>query len=317
MSLLFDAVLALVLLALGWRVVATRAPVPAAIAFIAYGLALALAWVRLAAVDVALTEAAVGGGITGLVLLRAAGKSRDTQGSPHAQTSPGPGLRVVAGCLAAAVALALAAIVLALPEPAPTLAPQVAERMPSTGLGNPVTGVLLVFRALDTLLETVVLLVGLLAVWALSRDPAWQEAPPALWADAPHPAQDLLARLLAPVGVLVAIYMFWAGADVPGGAFQGGAVLAAMWLLAMTAGLARPPRAGARWLRWGLLAGPFGFLLVGISGWATAGVFLGYPAGWEKPVIVAVEVAITLSIGITLALMVLEPPGPADARGGS
>lgn len=311
MSLLFDALLALVLLALGWRVVATRAPVPAAIAFIAYGLTLALAWVRLAAVDVALTEAAVGGGITGLVLLRAAGRS------PATETAPGTVQRVVAGGLSAAVALALAGVVLALPEPAPTLAPQVVERMPATGLGNPVTGVLLVFRALDTLLETVVLLVGLLAVWALAQDRAWQAPPPPLWADAPHPAQDLLARMLAPVGVLVAIYMFWAGADVPGGAFQGGAVLAAMWLLAMTAGLARPPRAGALWLRAGLLAGPFGFLLVGVSGWATAGVFLGYPAGWEKQVIVAVEVLITLSIGVTLALMVLEPPGTAGEQGGT
>ena len=311
MSLLFDAVLALLVLGLGWRVVATPAPVPAAIAFIAYGLALALAWVRLAAVDVALTEAAVGGGITGMVLLRAAGQS------PAAPARPPAGLRVVAALLSAAVAVALTAIVLALPEPAPTLAPLAAEHMPATGLGNPVTGVLLVFRALDTLLETVVLLVGLLAVWALSKDRGWQGAPPPLWADAPHPAQDLIARVLAPLGVVVAIYMFWAGADVPGGAFQGGAVLAAMWLLLMTAGLARPPLAGGRWLRAGLLAGPFGFLFVGATGWATAGVFLGYPAGWEKPVIVAVEVAITLSIGITLALMVLEPPADpaADGRG--
>lgn len=300
MSLVFDALLGGLVLAAAWRVVATPAPQASVIAFIGYGLLLGLAWVRLAAVDVALTEVAVGSGISGLVLLRAA--AGEVRAAPA-----GPGMRLVAALLSLAVTGGIAAVVLALPDPAPTLAPDVAARLPETDLGNPVTGVLIVFRALDTLLETVVLLLALIGVWALSKDRDWQAPPAALWPGAAAPVV-FLARVLAPIGLLVGLYMFWAGADKPGGAFQGGAVLAAMWLLLVMAQRATLPPAGSRRLRALVLAGPFAFLATGFLGWATAGVFLGYPPGLEKPVIIAVEVAITLSIAVTLGLVVLGPP---------
>ena len=41
-----------------------------------------------------------------------------------------------------------------------------------------------------------------------------------------------IARLLPPIGVVVGAYIFWAGADDPGGKFQGATVVAAMWLSA-------------------------------------------------------------------------------------
>lgn len=44
--------------------------------FIAFGLLVALAWTRLAAPDIALAEAAIGAGITGALLLDAAGHMR-------------------------------------------------------------------------------------------------------------------------------------------------------------------------------------------------------------------------------------------------
>ena len=56
-----------VLLLLGlalWTVVARDAFLAVA-GFIVYGLLLSLAWVRLAGIDVALTEAAIGGGLSG------------------------------------------------------------------------------------------------------------------------------------------------------------------------------------------------------------------------------------------------------------
>ena len=48
----------------------------AIVIFMVYGLLLSLAWVRLAAVDVALTEAAIGSGVTGMLLLNAAASLR-------------------------------------------------------------------------------------------------------------------------------------------------------------------------------------------------------------------------------------------------
>lgn len=313
MSLFLDALLALLAILTALRAVGGRDGFFQVVAFMAYGLVLGLIWVRLAAVDVALTEVAVGSGITGLVLLRAAARVGHELPAPAAPVRRW--LHKLAAALVALVVFAgLAAVVLLLPEPAPSLAPQVAEALPATDLGNPITGVLIVFRALDTLLETVVLLLALIGVWALSPDRAWAGRPavllPAPWSG----ALDVLARVVVPVGVMVGVYLFWAGADVPGGAFQGGAVLAAMALMALAAGLLPQPVLAARRLRLLLLAGPFAFLLVGVLGWAVAGAFLAYPPGIEKPVIILVEAAITLSIAVTLALLVLGPPQPEEAE---
>ncbi|MDQ0505373.1 MnhB domain-containing protein [Xanthobacter agilis] len=303
MSLLLDAILALLVLAAAVRVAAGGDGFARVVAFMGVGLLLGLIWVRLAAVDVALTEVAVGSGITGLVLLQAAADAPLTR-----EREVGLLYHLCAGMVGLVVFAALAVVVLLLPDPAPSLAPDVVRALPATDLGNPVTGVLLVFRALDTLLETMVLLVALIGVWSLSPDRHWRRAPAPLWPAPPSGALDFLARVLVPIGALVGIYMFWAGADVPGGAFQGGAVLAAMALMAMMAGLSPVPAIGGAGLRLAVLAGPFAFLGVGIAGWFLAGAFLDYPEGFEKTVIIAVEVAITVSIAVTLALLVLGPP---------
>ena len=64
-----------------------------------------------------------------------------------------------------------------------------------------------------------------------------------------HGPMALLARLLPPLGMVVAAHILWVGADAPGGKFQAAAILAAMWLLPWMTGLATPPRVAARWLR--------------------------------------------------------------------
>src|ERR1700753_4280694 len=76
LSYVFDIGLAVLILGIGGATVTTRSAFAAVIAFVVYGLLLAIAWVRLAAVDVALTEAAIGGGMTGMLLLRAAARLR-------------------------------------------------------------------------------------------------------------------------------------------------------------------------------------------------------------------------------------------------
>ena len=220
--------------------IAARETFAAVVGFVAYGLLLALVWVRLDAVDVALTEAAIGSGLSGVLLLGAAARLRATETLAAAER-PAAILRLAAAVLSATVAAALAAGVLFLPDPAPTLAPAAAANAAATGLGNPVTNVLMAFRAMDTLLEKVVLLLALVGVWSLAPDRLWGGRPgPRHQAD-PHGVLAFLARLLPPVGIVVGIYIFWVGADHPGGAFQGGTILAAMWLLVMMAGLTDAP----------------------------------------------------------------------------
>lgn len=69
--LLFDAVLGLTLLWLAWQALNSPDLFRAIVQFIAFGLLMALAWIRLDAPDVALAEATIGAGLTGALLLAA------------------------------------------------------------------------------------------------------------------------------------------------------------------------------------------------------------------------------------------------------
>jgi multisubunit Na+/H+ antiporter MnhB subunit len=312
MTLAFDAILIATVLAVAGWTIAARETFAAVVGFVAYGLLLALVWVRLAAPDVALTEAAIGGGVTGVLLLGGAARLRGVVAAPDAW--PAATLRLAAAALSATVAAALAAVVLLLPDPAPTLAPEALASLPATGLGNPVNGVLMAYRALDTLLEKVVLVLALIGVWSLAADRAWGGIPGQRRPTRRDDALVFLARLLPPVGIVIGVYLLWAGADEPGGAFQGGALLAAMWLLAMMAGLVAPPAVSSRWLRLALVAGPALFLAIGLAGFVIADAFLAYPEAWAKPLIIVIEIALVLSIAATLGLLVAGPPEQAPPR---
>jgi multisubunit Na+/H+ antiporter MnhB subunit len=302
-----EIVLAAVVLTGAVWTVASRETLPAVAGFVAYGLLLALVWVRLGAPDVALTEAAIGSGLTGALLVGAAARLRVSE-VPMAVERPGVILRVLAAVLSVTVAAALAASVLLLPDPAPTLAPAAAENATATGLGNPVTNVLMAFRAMDTMLEKIVLLLALIGVWSLAPDRLWGGRPgPRHHAD-PQGVLSFVARILPPVGIIVGIYILWTSADHPGGAFQGGTILAAMWLLVMMAGLTDAPPVSERRLRLLLLAGPVVFLIVGLGGLAFGDAFLAYPMAYAKPLILAIEFAMILTIAVTLGLLVAGPP---------
>jgi multisubunit Na+/H+ antiporter MnhB subunit len=305
-SSVFDAGLVMLTIAVaGWATVA-RDVFAVVVGFVVYGFLLALVWVRLGAVDVALTEAAIGSGLTGTLLLGAAARLR-SDAAPTVER-PGMPLRFAAALLCACVAAGLAGAILLLPENAPTLAPAAAQNAVATGLGNPVTNVLMAFRAMDTLLEKIVLLLALVGVWSLAPDRFWGGRPGLRSPVEQHGALSLLARLLPPVGIVVGIHVLWAGADRPGGAFQAGTILAAMWVLVMMAGLSEVPQVGQRWLRLALVAGPAVFLLVGLGGLALGDAFLAYPVAYAKPLILAVEFAMTLTIGATLGLLLAGPP---------
>jgi multisubunit Na+/H+ antiporter MnhB subunit len=311
MSLVFDIALVAGLIALALHVVVTRDGRGAILAFIAFGLLLGIGWARLASVDVALTEAAIGGGLTGMLLLRAhAHLAREIP--PEAMSRAEPRRWLVPAIACGLVTLALAAVVLAFPRPAPSLAHQAVASLETTGLGNPVTAVLLAYRAIDTLLEKIVLILALVGVWSLSREAAWGGASQLRPAVIPEPLV-FLGRVLPPFGVLIAVYQVWVGADLPGGTFQAGTILAAMALLVMLAGLRPAPPTQARALRVMLAGGPALFVLVGFLGVAVAQGFLSYPEAIAKPLIVGIEAALTLSIAGTLALLVAGPPDKAPA----
>ena len=130
----------------------------------------------------------------------------------------------------------------------------------------------------------------------------------------PEGALAFLAQLLPPLGIVVAIHIVWVGANEPGGAFQGGAILAAMALIVMMARLAEAPEIRRRWLRLALIAGPAVVLAMRVAGFVVPGSFLAYPAGWAKPLILFIEAFMTLSIAATLPMLVIGPSNRPPRR---
>jgi len=300
----FDLALCALILLTAAAAVAGPGLFRAVVFFVVYGVLISLAWVRLGAPDVALAEAAIGAGLTGILLLGAVGRlARAGADEPPASVVDWP-VAVAVAALAVAGLLVWAVLSIA---PGPGLAPKVAEVLPRTGVENPVTAVLLNLRAWDTLLESVVLLAALIGLWPLARGGAWQAPAGPVHHALPDGVLAGFGRLLPPVALLVGVYLVWAGASQPGGAFQGGTVLAAAGVLCVMAGLVRAPGMSAPLWRLTLVAGPALFLAVGLAGLAMGG-FLMFPPALAKGMILAIEMLLTLSIAVTLALMVLGPP---------
>lgn len=74
-----DVILVVIMLVTAWLALTARDLQRAVILFIALGLLVSLAWVRLQAPDVAMAEAAVGAGLTGALLISTLNSMRELQ----------------------------------------------------------------------------------------------------------------------------------------------------------------------------------------------------------------------------------------------
>lgn len=84
-----DLLLVIALLVSAWFALTTADLLHGVILFIAFGLLVALAWVRLQAPDVAMAEAAVGSGLTGALLLSSLSAMRRAQTRAEAREKEG------------------------------------------------------------------------------------------------------------------------------------------------------------------------------------------------------------------------------------
>lgn len=299
-ELVFDLILILLLLGLAGTALHIRTLYTAVVLFIVFGLMLALTWARLGAVDLALAEAAIGAGLIGVMLLAALGRSA---AEPATRPGFGPqGASLLAGVLVLAL---LVPAVWPLAKNTTLLPALVDTHLTDSGVSHPVTAVLLNFRAWDTLLELVVLLLALLGVRQLGRS---EMALPAAW-----PLLRAWSRLLAPLTIMVGGYLLWRGSHAPGGAFQAGAVLAAGAVMLGLAGLL-PTIRWSGWLIRALMLGGIATFaaIAAATHWLGSG-WLDYPAAWSKPLIMLIEIAATLSIAISLTVLVIgesERPAP-------
>lgn len=307
-----DALIGFGLLGLAWRALASPQLFRAVVLFVAFGLLMALAWVRLNAPDIAIAEVAIGAGLTGALLLAAVAKLNALNSAarvafPETARSLAAGtLKHSPAALLSLIALGLAYSILSIPPGSPGLTAEVAANLDVSGVSNPVTAVLLNFRGYDTLLELFVLLLALLGVWSLGGLDS-QAAPAA------GLVLDTLTRVLAPVLVLLAAYLLWAGANAPGGAFQAGALLAAVGVLLLLTGWRPAARLMRFPLRLVLVLGPGLFLATALITVAMGRHFLEYPPERAEILILLLETAASLSIGVTLASLFLGGR-PRDAE---
>ena len=213
--------------------------------------------------------------------------------SPEDRTPPL--VRAVAAVLALALGALVARALLALP-PSAGLRDAVAAQLHASGVTHPVTAVLLNFRGYDTLLEVGVLLLALIATWSLRL------APTRIERDSPGLVLQELVRLLVPLLILLAGYLLWLGAHAPGGAFQAGALLAGAGVL-LTLVEGRPlGRLSPTALRGLAVLGVAVFLAVALLVMG-GGRLLEYPRGRAGLLILLIEAASTVSIGLALVYL--------------
>jgi multisubunit Na+/H+ antiporter MnhB subunit len=310
---LLDLTLGLLLLTLAWRILHAPGLFQAIVLFITFGLVLSLAWIRLDAPDIALTEAAVGAGLAGVLLLDTLRRMSmpnepvERRGETAARgTSDSRLFRTLALAGGVSLAALLLLALYGLPRTAAGLTSVVQAHLGASGVEHPVTAVLLNFRGFDTFLELGVLLLaieGLLCVRGCPG-PETVASPPRSEA-----VLEWLVRGLFPLMVLVTGYLLWTGAFAPGGAFQAGVVLGAGLVLLWMAG--HPLLSVLPGFAWRLLfAAGFGtFLVAGIVFLLQGRAFLEFPPDQAGLLILLLESAATASIAAIMAglFLALQP----------
>lgn len=245
-----------------------------------YSFCMALALLALDAVDVSMTEASVGAGVSTVLLL-------GTLYLTHSHEAPA--LKFSAGPLVAA--LATGALLLygawGLPPFGEAVAPIHQHVVPrylndviaETGVPNVVTAVLASYRGYDTLGETSVIFTAGIGVLILLQG-RLRENDKEILVGSMH--QETIPRvvikLILPFILLFALYVFYHGESGPGGGFQAGVILAASVILyGLIYGLSAARRvAPMRLLEILIPLGVFIYGAVGVAGLIFGGNYLDY-----------------------------------------
>jgi multicomponent Na+:H+ antiporter subunit B len=265
--------------------------------------------------DVAFTEAAVGAGISTILILATLAQTSRTEHKTPARRIVVP-LAVV--WITGAVLIYGTADLPAFGDPAAPahlhVAPHYLQASPDEiGIPNIVAAVLASYRGYDTLGEVLVVfaaVVGVISLIGLRRRPQGVVPSPASRASLnEHDVLRVIAKLCVPLILLFALYVQFHGEYSPGGGFQAGVLFAAALILfALVFGLdaARaviPPKL----LNVLPAVGALIFGGVGLATMALGGNFLDYnrlgadPVGAQHLGIILVE----LGVGVTVSSVML------------
>ena len=309
MEYLIDIVLLGLLMITGFAIVRMRSLLAVAMLTSIYSLLSALLFVVLDAVDVALTEAAIGAGISTILMLATVALTTDVEKTPrHMPLLP----------LLAVIATGAALIygTLDMPHYGDPAAPAHQHVAPAylhdttadIGVPNVVTSVLASYRGYDTLGEITVIFTAGAGVLALLgyriRGRNRQEADASKLV-----VLRVIAKLFFPLILLFALYVQFHGDYGPGGGFQAGVIFATGFILyALAFGLGNAQRViPHQLLRIMIAVGVLIYAAVGIESMLLGGKFLEYRVLADDPVtgqhlgILLIE----LGVGITVAAVML------------
>ena len=284
-----------------------------------FSLLIAANFLLLDAADVALTEAAVGAGISTVLFLGALALTfeREHAATPHRWLS-----------LAVVVSATLVVLYATFDKPAfgdpeapiqQHVAPWYLEKTPEyIDVPNVVTAVLASFRGYDTLGEVFVVFtagIGVLFLLSARHGHAARRRPDAADRSRIGLRDDLIprvvGRLLVPFILLFGLYVQFHGDFGPGGGFQAGALIAAAFILyALVEGEERTMEALPRGALLALMvSGALLYGLVGVAGIAAGGNFLDYSVLSDDPVagqhlgIILIEAGVGLTVtGVLLSI---------------
>ena len=269
----------------------------------------------LGAADVALTEAAVGAGISTVLFLSALALTSEREKAPTYR-------KLLSIIVVTAATLVVIYATFDKPRfgspdaPAQTyVAPWYLDKTREyIDIPNVVTAILGSFRGYDTLGEVlVVFTAGIGVLFLLAGGPGGK--PPGLPGSdvglSRHLIPRVVGRLLIPFIVLFGLYVQFHGEYGPGGGFQAGAIIAAAVILyALLEGGEKALRLIPQWVLLGLMAG--GALLygaVGVAGMLLGGNFLDYSVLADDPVkgqqlgILLIEAGVGITVtGVLLSI---------------
>lgn len=307
----FDVLVAVLVAGLALRILTVRGLFQAVILFVAFGLALAMVWVRVGAIDIAIAEVALGAGVTGALLVNTL-RRLEHKAPEWIDSAPASRRAAILPSMCGLLAGAAAVAAIGAPRAAQPMALRVMDSVDLTAAAHPVTAVLLDLRAWDTLLEIAVLVAGVTAVWALERGRPAVPAPAELGEE---PLLAALVRWIVPLTLITAVYLTWFGSYGPGGAFQAGALLAGAGVLLLAGGFMQPPRPRMPLLRGVVAAGLFIFAAVALYTAVTQGSMLRYPAQSAYYWILGIEAALTVSIAMILVDLFVDVPAAPTSAG--
>ncbi len=309
MQYLIDIVLLGLLMMTGFAIVRMRSLLAVTMLTSIYSLLSASLFVVLDAVDVALTEAAIGAGISSILMLATVGLTTEVEKAPRHT----PLLPLVVVIFTGAALIYGTVDMPHYGDPAAPVhqhvAPTYLQNTPGEmGMPNVVTSVLASYRGYDTLGEVTVIFTagaGVLALLGYRIRRCNIEGP----GIKRQVVLRVIAKLFFPLILLFALYVLFHGDYGPGGGFQAGVIFATgVILYALGFGLGNAQRLIPHKLLSIMAAsGVLIYAAVGIESMLLGGKFLEYRVLADDPVtgqhlgIMLIE----LGIGITVASVIL------------